>query len=171
MPGNESELTLAPVTAEAELTELVDHVFSDPGTRRGMGWTEDEDPEEAMASIRGLWEHRLETGWRLYDVRSDGQRVGLAGLGPIEEGEAWWAVYLLERGEGYGQATGRRLIEAARQRGVRALIAVTWAKNEPSKRMLEALGFTEQGPAPYGWAEESELSWLQYRRTLSSEAG
>lgn len=159
--------SLEPVTDGDELTTLVETVFSDPGARRGMGWTEDDDPEEAMEAISGLWAKRFERGWRIYDVRREGQRVGLAALGPPEEPEPWWAVYLLERGEGLGKAIGRRLVERARRDGADALLAVTWVKNAASRGMLEALGFEQQGPAPYDWAEESELAWLAYRRELA----
>lgn len=161
-------LSLETVTDDDELADLVEAVFSDPGTRRGMGWTEDDDPEEAMEAISGLWEKRFERGWRIYDVRREGERVGLAALGPPDEAEPWWAVYLLDRGEGLGKAVGRRLVEQARRDGASAVLAVTWAENAASRGMLEALGFEERGPAPYGWAEESELAWLAYRRELTA---
>lgn len=167
VPVTSDSFSLELVTDGEELSGLVETVFGDPGTRRGMGWTEDDDPEEAMAAIAGLWVKRFAEDWRIYDVRRDGQRVGLAALGPADEAEPWWAVYLLERGEGLGQAIGRRLVERAREDGAEALVAVTWAKNAASRGMLEALGFQEQGPAPYDWAEESELAWLVYRKRLA----
>lgn len=168
MPRDAGQLSLEPVAGKDELEALVADVFADPGTRRGMGWTEDEDPEEALEAIWGLWERRFAADWRIYEVRHEDERAGLAGLGPIEDGQAWWAVYLLERGEGLGTATGERLVEQARQQGARTLIAVTWKQNEASRAMLETLGFEEEGPAPYDWAEESELSWLRYRRELAA---
>lgn len=170
MPRDASELRLEPVGSEDELQALVEHVFSDPGARRGMGWTEDDDPAEAMEAIWGLWERRFADGWQAYEVRHAGDSAGLAGLGPIEGGQAWWAVYLVKRGEGLGTETGRRLVDRARERDVETLIAVTWTENEASRRMLETLGFREEGPAPYDWAEESELSWLRYRRKLAEDA-
>lgn len=138
-------------------------VFADPGTRRGMGWTGEDDTEEALAAIEGLWDRRFAEGWCVYDVRDDGRRVGMSGLGPIDDGEAWWAVYLLERGQGYGRAVGRRLVDRARRDGADRVVAVTWAANEASRRMLEALDFRVEGPAPYDWAHESSLEWLLYR--------
>jgi len=167
MPEDEGELTLAPVAGETELEALVSTVFCDPQTRRGMGWTERDDPEEAMQAIGGLWHRRLDEGWSIFDVQRTGETIGLAGLGPIEEGRAWWAVYLLERGQGLGKAIGRRLIDRAAEDGAREVVAVTWAKNEASRGMLSSLGFEAEGPPPYDWARESELAWLRYRRELA----
>lgn len=135
-----------------------------------MGWTEADDTAEALEAIHGLWERRFEEGWRILEVRHEDERAGLAGLGPIEDdGTAWWAVYLVERGKGIGREVGRRLIEQARKQGATTLVAVTWAKNDASQRMLEALGFEDIGPAPYDWADESQLDWLQYRQELPAE--
>lgn len=171
MPGDDPDLTLAPVDERAGVRELVDDVFSDPETRRGIGWTEADDPERAREAITDLWDRRFDEGWRVLEVRAGEARAGMAGLGPVEDGEAWWAVYLLERGRGLGRAVGRRLAGRARRQGVRELVAVTWAENDASRRMLEALGFDERGPAPYEWAEESALAWVEYRRRLEAAGG
>lgn len=160
------DLSLERVSDEEQVAQLVSHVFAEPETRRGMGWTEEDDPEEAMEAIAGLWEARFAEGWRIYAVQQGQATVGLAGLGPAGEDSPWWAVYLLERGQGLGKTAGQRLIEQARREGAKQVLAVTWRKNEASRGMLEALGFHEVGPAPYDWARESELSWLQYRREL-----
>lgn len=164
MPGDPAELNLARVESPGALEDLVHDVFSDPQVRRGMGWTEADDTDEALEAIWGLWERRFREGWRLFEVRHQDERAGLAGLGPVEEATAWWAVYLTERGRGLGQAIGRRLAKRAREEGAEELVAVTWARNQASQGMLEALGFESVGPAPYDWARESELEWLEYRR-------
>lgn len=171
MREDESRLILQRVEDVSLLEDLVDSVFADPQARRGMGWTAEDDPEEAMEAIWGLWHRRFQHGWRLFTVVHEDRRAGLAGLGPVEEdGTAWWAVYLLERGQGIGPRVGHQLIERATRDGVRELIAVTWAKNEASRSMLEDLGFEEEGPAPYDWARESPLSWCEYRLELGEKA-
>jgi RimJ/RimL family protein N-acetyltransferase len=169
MPRDEGQLTLEldRVRTPAELTELVDDVFEDPQARRGLGWTEADDIEEAMASIRWLFDHRYEKGWQLYEVRADDERAGIAGLGPVEDGEAWWAVYLTVRGRGLGQRVGEQLIARAEREGAREVVAATWARNGASRRMLETLGFDDVGPATYEWAEDSQLTWIEYRRELA----
>lgn len=164
------ELVLERIDDAAQLERVVDEVFADAEVRRGMGWTEADDPEEARAAIRGLWRRRLEAGWRLFDVSLEDRRAGLVGLGPVDEadGTVWYAVYLLERGQGLGGRLTRRAIERARREGARELVAVTWAKNEASRGLLEAEGFEPAGEAPYDWARESALTWLEYRRPLNT---
>lgn len=164
-----SELTFHEVHAEPELAVLVDAVFADAEVRRGMGWTPEDDVDEAMAAIHGLWEHRFEGGWTLWRIHAADALVGLAGLGPVDEEDetAWSAVYLLERGEGFGARVTERLVEHARQVGACALVAVTWAENEAAKALLEVTGFEPEGPARYDWAKESELSWEQWIRPVN----
>lgn len=168
MSGDPSELTLRRVEAREEVEALVAAVFSDPEARRGMGWTESDDPSRAREAIQGLWEHRFEEGWRFVEVLCGGRRAGMAALSPIEEGRAWWAVYLVERGRGLGTRVGRRLLQQARRAGASQLCAITWAENAASRAMLEKLDFDPVGPAPYDWARESQLEWLEYRRTLEA---
>lgn len=164
------ELFLERIGDAASLERVVEEVFADPEVRRGMGWTEDDDPEQAREAIEGLWARRFEEGWRLFDVRLEGRRAGLVGLGPLDEGEGtvWYAVYLLERGQGLGRRLTRRAVDRAREEGAREVLAVTWAENEASRRLLEAEGFEPVGEAPYDWARESALTWMEYRRALNT---
>lgn len=164
-----TDLQLATIDDAAHLDRVVEEVFSDPEVRRGMGWTEEDDAEEAKAAIAGLWSRRFEAGWDLRDVRLDGERAGLVGLGPVDEatGTAWYAIYLLERGEGLGRELTRWALAAASSQGAREAVAVTWAENEASRRLLEGEGFELAGPAPYDWAQESVLDWLEYRCALA----
>lgn len=161
-------LRLRPIEDADSLQGLVDDVFADPEVRRGMGWTEADPLEDAMDAIHGLWRRRLASGWQLLEVRDEGERAGLAGLGPVdpEDGSAWYAIYLLHRGEGLGRRVTRRLIRRAREAGARELVAVTWAKNTASQALLEGEGFERVGAAPYDWAEQSELDWLELRCPL-----
>lgn len=161
-------LQLTLIDEQAELADLVEHVFADAEVRRGMGWTEADDTDEAMTAIHGLFERRHEAGWRLYRVTDAGETVGLAGRGPVDpdDASAWFAVYLRRRGEGLGCAVTERLAAEAADAGARELVAVTWAENTASQGLLEATGFELVGPAPYDWARESELDWRLYRRAL-----
>lgn len=162
-------LSFEPIEEADTLRSVVDEVFADPEVRRGMGWTEDDDPGEAREAIEGLFERRFESGWWLADVRLQDERAGLAGLGPIDEdGAAWYAIYLLRRGEGLGRTVTERLIARARKRGVEELIAVSWAENDAIQGLLESVGFELAGEAPYDWARESTLTWLEYRRTFNT---
>lgn len=159
-----------PIEDADTLRSVVGEVFADSQVRRGMGWTEDDDPEEAREAIEGLFERRFESGWWLADVRMQGERAGLAGLGPTDEdGAAWYAIYLLHRGEGLGRAVTERLIDRARKHGVDELIAVSWAENDAIQGLLESVGFEFVGEAPYDWADESELTWVEYRRRIGTE--
>lgn len=162
------ELTFETVTDAEALEQLVDDVFCDPEVRRGMGWTDADPVDEAMEAIHGLWQRRLDAGWDLVEVRHHGERAGLAGLGPTDpdDASAWYAIYLLHRGEGLGRRVTRRFIQRAKASGARELVAVTWAKNTASQALLEGEGFEPVGPAPYDWARESQLDWLELRRPL-----
>lgn len=159
------ELALDPVDDADALQRLVDTVFADPEVRRGMGWTEADDREAALEAISGLWHDRFEDGWDLRAVRRGDRTVGLVGLGPVgEDATAWYAVYLLDRGEGLGRRLTRWGLDEACDRGADRVLAVTWAENEASRGLLEAEGFELEGPAPFDWARESELSWVVYLR-------
>lgn len=150
------------------LQKLVEDVFADPQVRWGLGWTDEDDPEEAMAAIEALFEHRHEAGWTLLEVRHGGRCAGLAGLGPLdpESAERAYAIYLTERRRGLGRRVTDRLLERARASGAESVLAITWAENEASRALLEGAGFRFEGEAPYGWAQESELDWVVYRCVL-----
>lgn len=158
--------SLEPIEDPAQLEAVVERVFSDPGARKGMGWTEADDPAEAIEAIEGLWQHRFEEGWVLEAVHADGVLAGLAGYGPVDAPEPLVAVYLLRRGEGIGTWATDQFIERAREQGARAVRAITWARNTGSRRMLEAIGFEAVGPVDARWARESELEWIEHRLRL-----
>lgn len=168
----EGKLTLRPIESLSTLTGLVEETFSDPEVRLGIGWQPEDDTEEAMAAIQDLFERRFEQGWTLWQVTLDGRGAGLAGLGPIdpEDGSAWYAIYLTLRGQGLGTRVTERVVERARQRGVETLVAVMWAENEASRALMTGQGFAFAGPAPYAWAQESELDWVEYRLSLTGDA-
>jgi len=158
--------------AEREaVLEVVEDVFDDPMVRRGIGWTEEDDPDEAKAAIRELFDRRHADGWRLFEVRKEDQRVGLTGLGPTDrdEGRAWYAIYLLDRGRGLGREVTEAMIDHAREEGLEVLGAITWADNEASRGLLTSLGFELVREHEAKWARESALTWVELRRPVDQE--
>lgn len=161
--------TLRQLTSEQDAMAVARAVFSDPEARRGMGWTEQDDAEEAKESILGLWRHRFHGDWALFAIDVDDRDVGLAGLGSGSQADEppWVAVYLLERGSGLGRWATEQLLDLAAGQGHETVRAVTWAENERGRGLLGALGFEDQGPAKYPWAEESGMVWLVYEHRLT----
>lgn len=165
-------LTLDPVETLDELDALVEATFSDPEVRRGMGWIPSDDADKALEAIHGLFTRRFEAGWDLRAVRTEDGLAGLVGLGPLDEEDRspWYAVYLLDRGRGLGRKLTRWALDLAQNRGAREVIAITWQENEPMRNLLDSEGFSLHGEAAYQWAQESELTWLEYRKRLPSRS-
>lgn len=163
-----TSLTYHPITDPKHLQATVQSVFSDPDTRRGMGWRRTDDAQQALEAIHGLWEERYHDGWDLYRVHHDEDLIGFTGLGPIEDGEAWYAIYILERGEGYGSTVTEHMIQHAHDTPADTLTAVAEETNHASRALLEKHGFEPVGEAPYDWAQESELTWISYERSLDT---
>ncbi len=165
--------TLRQLTSGQDAMAVARAVFSDPEARRGMGWTEQDDAEEAKRSILGLWRRRFQGDWVLFAIEVDGRDVGLAGLGSGSQADEppWVAVYLLERGRGLGRRATEQLLDLAAEQGHARVRAVTWAENKRGRGLLEALGFEDQGPASYPWAEESGMAWLVYEHRLAGLPG
>jgi RimJ/RimL family protein N-acetyltransferase len=82
--------------------------------------------------------------------RSDGRAVGDAGFHgpPAEDGEVEIGYALVPAARGTGlatEATGLLVEWALEQPGVRAVSARVEPSNEPSQRLLERLGFSQDG--------------------------
>jgi RimJ/RimL family protein N-acetyltransferase len=161
-----AQLILEPLATWPDVRDVAQDVFADPDVRLGLGWQPHEDEDTALDAIMGLFEQRYQDGWRLYEVRHEDRRAGLAGIGPRGENEAWYAIYLLERGEGLGARVTERFVEQAREEDLDALVAITWAENEASHGLLESQGFEFVGEAEYDWSEDSELTWIEFRHPL-----
>ncbi|MBF6540574.1 GNAT family N-acetyltransferase [Nocardia farcinica] len=74
--------------------------------------------------------------------------VGLGGFaGPPRDGvvEIGYSVAPSARGRGHATAAARAWIEAARERGVRTVIAHTLAQENPSTAVLRRCGFVQTG--------------------------
>lgn len=163
------DVELDPIESPSELEETIDTIFADPQARMGMGWGPEDDLDEAMRSIRGLWRDRFEAGWHLFRVHWGNRLAGFTGLGPGTDGRNWYAIYLLERGQGLGSQVTDDMLDIARAEKIPSLIAITREGNQACRRLLTSHGFTLQGPAPYEWAQESPLTWLVYRREIGPE--
>ncbi|MDO5534780.1 MAG: GNAT family N-acetyltransferase [Propionibacteriaceae bacterium] len=114
----------------------------------------DEDPETPQRRAQWLQE-RDQAGDVVLVAERDGAVVGYAGYGPFRPKSGYrltreHSVYLADdaRGQGIGRLLLTALIEAARARGVHALIGGLSQENIASLRLHEALGFREVGRLP-----------------------
>lgn len=162
-----TSIELEEIDSQSQLVDTVETVFADPKAREGMGWGPEDDVDEAMEHILGLWRDRFESGWHLYRVSLEDGLAGFTGFGPAQPDETWFAIYLLQRGQGLGSQVTERVLETAREETEHPLVAVTREENHACRGLLTSHGFTLQGEAPYDWAQKSALTWLVYRREPS----
>ncbi len=161
---------LEPVHGIDAVRQLAHRVYEDPVNRAATGWFDEADKEEAIEALVGLWERRFEAGWSVHRILVDGQLIGLAGHGPLDEPDRppGLAVYLLEtgRGRGWGTRIAQRLVDQARKAGVETMETVAHADNTASHTMLERVGFQATGPCTAEWAVESGEAWVTFVNEL-----
>lgn len=121
------------------------------GLRAGQGWPHDDTPD----ALRPLAEHGAADHVGTFLVVDDGEAVGDCGWlgGPDQRGvvEIGYGLAAPRRGQGLGTDAVALLVAwAERQPGVRQVTAEVLVGNEPSRRLLGRLGFTEEpGTPPY----------------------
>jgi len=102
--------------------------------------------------IDNWWQQRLNEGWPVIVMETEGQVVGFATYGTFRARAAYrttmeHSVYVLEsqRGKGFGKLLLSAIIEAARNNNVHVLIGGIDADNKLSISLHEAQGFRVAG--------------------------
>jgi RimJ/RimL family protein N-acetyltransferase len=128
---------------------------SDPEVMRFVGSPAGPRPAEetlARARQRIAGEHGA-LGWWVVEARDDGAFCGLGLLLPMPDGDDLELGYrLVRRAWGQGIATeaaGALVDYALGQLDLARLVAVVYPDNAASRRVLEKLGFTCEGPSEY----------------------
>ncbi len=110
--------------------------------------TYDEEPETLDSRARWLSEHQAEGYPVLVAERPDAGVVGWSSLSAFRSRVGYRftaedSVYVAEgwRGQGIGRSLLEPLLEAARQRGLHAIVAGIDAESEASLRLHASLGF------------------------------
>jgi RimJ/RimL family protein N-acetyltransferase len=134
------------------------------GDREGRRWAADypTDGEAVVAGVIGEagehYDERTDLGILQIRLRDTGTAVGGIGFlwAPSPDGEVEVGYGLAESAQGQGLATEalKGVIEHARHRGVRSIMALTDPDNRASQRVLEHCGFerdvemtvTDDGP-------------------------
>jgi RimJ/RimL family protein N-acetyltransferase len=127
---------------------------ADPGLPLAEGYPH----ADTFDALRGLAEHGTsdEDGGWFVTLRDDGRVIGDCGTvgwtdadGRVEIGYGLAAPF---RGQGYGTEAVRALADwVAAQPGVRTVVADVEIGNEPSRRLLERLGFALDGESDGHW--------------------
>lgn len=134
------------------------------GDREGRAWADDypTDGDAVVAGVIGEagehYDERTDLGVLQVRLRSSGEAVGGIGFlwAPSPEGEVEVGYGLAESVQGQGLATEalRAVVDYARDRGVRTVVALTDPDNRASQRVLEHCDFecdvepeiTDEGP-------------------------
>ncbi len=165
-----ASLELEPIDELDAVRQLAGRIYADPVNRAATGWFDEADKAEAIEALTGLWERRFEAGWTVHRIVHEGEAVGLAGLGPLDEPDEppGLAVYLLEAGRGHGWGTeiAQRLVDRARKAGVERMETVAHGGNVASHRMLATVGFQVAGPCQAEWALGSDEPWITFVNEL-----
>jgi RimJ/RimL family protein N-acetyltransferase len=113
----------------------------------------------SVEEVRERLEQILEwnrSGWGLWalDERQGGRLVGTVGLFPLaREGpeiELAYHVVPSRWGRGYATEAGAALLDASwRETDLDHVVAVAFEENRASRRVMEKLGMTYEGPARY----------------------
>jgi RimJ/RimL family protein N-acetyltransferase len=115
-------------------------------------------PSENVEQVRERLEQLIQwpSGWGLWalDERESGRLVGLTGLFPLaKEGpeiELAYHVVPSRWGRGYATEAGAALLDAAwRETDLDHVVAVAFEENRASRRVMEKLGMTYEGPTTY----------------------
>ena len=110
------------------------------------------EPRTIEHRVAWLEEHQANNYAVLVAVNGDGHVVGWSALNPFHARIGYRftcenSVYVAaaQRGQGIGRLLLEPLIEAARARGLHAILAVIDAENEPSIRLHARFGFERVG--------------------------
>lgn len=133
-------------TVEEDDLEFLQRDINDPNVRRSLGAT---DPVNAEQE-REWFEEMSESGAVSLLVCTDDDPVGTIGLSDINEtwGRAEVGYWLTPDawGEGYATAATELLVECGfDQRRFNKIVAHAYDFNTGSRRVLEKVGFTEEG--------------------------
>lgn len=138
-------------------------LLNEPGWREHIGDLGVATPEDAERYVRrtlhGLYE-RLGFGLWVVESCASGEALGICGLirrDGLDDVDLGFALLTRHQGHGYGREAAAACVEYAREAlGLRRLVAISAPANEPSHRLLEALGFEDAGRVRLG-ADAEEL--------------
>lgn len=111
-----------------------------------------EDAWRKFAMYPGHWTLRGYGPWAL-EEKASGEYVGLAGLwypdGWVEP-ELTWALVEAHHGKGFATEAAERSLQAAYEEfGWKTAVSVVALDNEPSARVAQRIGATNEGEIPY----------------------
>ncbi len=108
--------------------------------------------EENMTIYETLENFKNSKNFKLYEIISKDKTVGLISSFPTPErfGDeviSIGAMYILpeQKGQGYGKAALKKFLEEAKNQGFKKAFTKTWSSNKASNKILEKLGFEEEG--------------------------
>ena len=126
---------------------------NDPDWLRNIGNRNVPTPEAATEFIRTKTLPGYEAlgfGMYLVESKADGTPLGLAGLvkrDTLPGPDIGFAFLPEARGRGYALEAARAVVEYAATLGITRLLAIVSPHNTPSSRLLEKLGFKQEGTA------------------------
>lgn len=145
-----SRLRLRRMTAED--APFILELLNDPGFLRYIGDRGVRTLDDAVAYIaNGPVASYERHGFGLYVVTVGAPEVpiGIAGVlrrETLDDPDIGFAFLPAWRGQGYAREAARAVLaHAARDLGLRRLVAIVSPGNDPSRRLLEALGFRLEG--------------------------
>ena len=133
-------------TIEEEDVDFLQKLVNDPQVRRGLGTTDPITRNEEAEWVDSLDEAE---GFHFLVV-ADGEPVGTAGLSDVNEvwgvAEAGYFVHPDHWDEGYATDALRTLCEfAVEERRLEKVVAWAYETNPASRKVIEKVGFTEEG--------------------------
>jgi len=143
-------------------------LVNDPDWLRNIGTRNLPTPEAAAEFIRAKTLPGYEVlgfGMYLVESKADGTPLGLAGLvkrDTLPGPDIGFAFVPEARGQGYALEAARAVVEHARALGIARLLAIVSPHNTASSRLLEKLGFRQQGTTQ---ADKADPLLLYVRNT------
>jgi ribosomal-protein-alanine N-acetyltransferase len=155
LPLETERLLIRPVEP-TDAAELHEAVYADPVTMRWIPSGPSDTVEASERRIARLIEHQQANGFSLWAVaeRTSGRLVGDCGLLLVEwRGPEVELAYRLGRefwGRGYATEAGRACVRfGLGELGLDGVIAITDPAHTASRRVMEKIGMTFEGPARY----------------------
>lgn len=139
------------MTARVQLREgeagdaaFIVELLNDPDFLRFIGDRGVRTEADALGYLGRLRESYTKHGYGLYVVLAGGERVGLCGLvrrDSLPHPDLGFAFLPKARGLGYAREAAEATLAQADAVGIHPLLAICSQDNEPSRKLLERVGF------------------------------